>query len=71
MSDDGFLMIPGEEPDATFGGHYMFVFPHPVFWSHGQAAGMPFEETNAKYGKVFHASTPDRRIATVERAGRL
>ena len=27
FSDRDFLLIPGEEPDANFGGHYMFVFP--------------------------------------------
>ena len=29
FSDRDFLLIPGEEPDANFGGHYMFVFPRP------------------------------------------
>lgn len=58
VSDTGFLMIPGEEPDATLGGHYMFVLSHPVFWSHGPASGLPFEENNPQYGKVYHTSTP-------------
>ncbi len=34
LSDRDFLLIPGEEPDANFGGHYMFVFPKPVYFTH-------------------------------------
>jgi hypothetical protein len=58
VSDNGFLMIPGEEPDATLGGHYMFVLSHPVFWSHAPSSKLKFEETDPAYGKVFHTSTP-------------
>ena len=58
VSDDGFLMIPGEEPDATLGGHYMFVLPHPLYWSHAPAKGLPYSDTDARYGRVFHTSTP-------------
>lgn len=58
VSDDGFLMIPGEEPDATLGGHYMFVLPRPLYWSHAPGPGQKFEDTDARFGKVFHTSTP-------------
>ena len=34
FSDRDFLIIPGEEPDATLGGHYMFLFPKPVYYTH-------------------------------------
>ena len=34
FSDRDLLLIPGEEPDANFGGHYMFVFPKPLFFTH-------------------------------------
>ena len=56
------LLIPGEEPDANFGGHYMFVFPKPIFFTHVKLPakgpqGQPFEETLAPYGKVYHTTT--------------
>ena len=38
-SDRDFLIIPGEEPNAHFGGHYTTVFPRPVYWTHVRAAG--------------------------------
>ncbi|MGH8338267.1 MAG: hypothetical protein ACRETL_15915, partial [Gammaproteobacteria bacterium] len=36
---------------------YMFVFPHPVFWSKVRAPGHEFEETDPPYGKVYHVSS--------------
>jgi len=57
FSDRDFLLIPGEEPDANFGGHYMFLFPHPVFFTHlkqpaKSATDQPFFENG-----VYHTTT--------------
>ena len=38
FSDREFLLIPGEEPDATLGGHYITIMPHPVYWSQTRAS---------------------------------
>jgi len=62
FSDRDFLLIPGEEPDANFGGHYMFVFPKPLYFTHVKLPakgpeGQPFEETLPRYGKVYHTTT--------------
>jgi len=57
FSDNDFLLIPGEEPDANFGGHYMFVFPKPIYWSHVQEKGQQFEQNESGYGTVFHSGS--------------
>jgi hypothetical protein len=62
FSDRDFLLIPGEEPDANFGGHYMFLFPHPVFFTHVKQpakgpANQPFLENAASFGSVYHTTT--------------
>jgi len=65
FSDRDFLIIPGEEPDATFGGHYMFLFPRPVYYTHAPLRGgaaqppQPYVENIAPYGKVYHTSSPE------------
>jgi len=63
LSDRDFLIIPGEEPDATFGGHYMFLFPKPVYYTHAPlgrpAPPQPYAENVAPYGKVYHTSSPE------------
>ena len=38
FSDRDLLLIPGEEPDRNFGGHYMFMFPQPLFFTHAKEA---------------------------------
>ena len=57
FSDNDFLLIPGEEPDANLGGHYMFVFPQPLYWSHVRTGDQKFVENNGTYGKVYHSGS--------------
>lgn len=61
-SDDDFLLIPGEEGNDFLGlklqgkhpGHWMSLFPRPVYWTMTRAAEQPFVEEIAPYGKVYH-----------------
>jgi hypothetical protein len=73
FSDKDFLIIPGEEPDASLGGHYMFLFPKPVYYTHAPpglgrsgstrpAAAQPYTEDVAPYGKVYHTSSPETEM---------
>lgn len=76
FSDRDFLIIPGEEPDANFGGHYMFVFPRPLFFTHVKEpakgpAGQPFQETLAAYGKVYHTTTAANELDLLKRENGL
>jgi hypothetical protein len=61
FSDYDFLLIPGEEPDANFGGHYMFVFPKPVYFTHLRKPttppAQPYAENLPEWGKVYHTSS--------------
>ncbi|MEO8416810.1 MAG: hypothetical protein ABI472_24310, partial [Ginsengibacter sp.] len=60
LSDTNFLLLPGEEPNEFFGGHWLAFFPKPVYWIMSGKAGMPIERNNLKYGKVYHiADTAD------------
>ena len=71
FSDRDMLLIPGEEPDANFGGHYMFVFPKPVFFTHVKEPaqgpkGQPFEENAAPYGTTYHTTTAATELTLLE-----
>lgn len=61
FSDRDFLLIPGEEPDANFGGHYMFLFPKPVYFTHLRKPetppAQPYSELIQPFGKVYHTAT--------------
>lgn len=75
-SDKDFLVIPGEEPDANFGGHYLFMFPKPVYFTHLKRpettpAAQPFTESLAPYGTVYHASTAAQELDLLKRENGL
>jgi hypothetical protein len=70
-SDRDFLIMPGEEPDANFGGHYTTVFPRPVYWTHVRTEGQKFEENHPKYGKVYHAGNAPEELQLLQREGGL
>ena len=61
-SDDKLLLIPGEEINDFLGlkitgkhpGHWMSLFPRPVYWTQTRAPDQPFVENHPQYGKVYH-----------------
>jgi hypothetical protein len=61
-SDDKLLLIPGEEGNDFLGvkiqgkhpGHWMSLFPKPVYWTMVREADQPFVEEIPPYGKVYH-----------------
>lgn len=73
FSDRDFLLMPGEEPDRNFGGHYMFLFPKPLFFTHAKEASQrkqPLTEDLPAYGKVYHtASASDELTMLNKEAG--
>jgi hypothetical protein len=71
FSDRRFLLIPGEEPDANFGGHYISFMPRPVYWSHAQGAGQQFTADDPQYGKVYHVSNAAEELEMLRREGGL
>lgn len=54
LSSANFLLLPGEEPNEFFGGHWLQFFPKPVYWIMSRKPGTPFETTDAKRGKIYH-----------------
>ncbi|MGC8643117.1 MAG: hypothetical protein ACP5XB_24930 [Isosphaeraceae bacterium] len=62
LSDNQFLLIPGEEANVYLGlaapgrhpGHWLYLFPRPVYWTMKRAGGQPFREDDPRYGTVYH-----------------
>ena len=59
LSDRDFLLIPGEEPNAFLGGHYMMLLPHPVLWTHAptRSEGQLLTENDPQLGRVYHTAS--------------
>lgn len=69
FSDRDFLLIPGEEPDRNFGGHYMFLFPHALYFTHAKEGGsskQPLTEALPGYGKVYHVDSAQDELEVLK-----
>jgi hypothetical protein len=58
-SDKDFLVLPWEEPNVYFGGHYNVLFPKPVYFTRVRKEGQPFTEMDPTYGKVYHLGSSE------------
>ncbi|HTN22304.1 MAG TPA: hypothetical protein VL125_17630 [Pelobium sp.] len=53
LSDKNFLLLPGEEPNEFFGGHWMQLFPKPVYWIMSRKPDQPFVTDSVGFGKIY------------------
>ncbi|MCZ6795927.1 MAG: hypothetical protein O7J95_20155, partial [Planctomycetota bacterium] len=79
LSDDELLFIPGEEVNTFLGirqpgkhpGHWMSLFPRPVYWIMKREEGQPFVESHPRYGKVYRVGSPEDVVRLLDREGGL
>jgi hypothetical protein len=65
-SHGNFLLLPGEEPNEFFGGHWLEFFPKPVYWVMSRKDGVPFVAEDNRYGKVYHIRDKDDMLKLLE-----
>jgi hypothetical protein len=75
-SDDRLLFIPGEEanaqlnipaPKGTPSGHWLYLFPKPVYLTLVRPPGAPLSEEIAPYGTVYHAGSEADMVEILRR----
>jgi hypothetical protein len=66
LSGGNFLLLPGEEPNNFFGGHWMNIFPKPVYWLMSREKDQPFVEDHPEYGKVYRVGNKDEMLKLLE-----
>lgn len=66
LSGKDFLLIPGEEPNEFFGGHWLQIFPKPVYWIMSRPKEVPFVENKPGYGKVYHIGDKNDMLKLLE-----
>ncbi|OAI56558.1 hypothetical protein AYO49_00730 [Verrucomicrobiaceae bacterium SCGC AG-212-N21] len=79
LSDDKFLVIPGEEANQHLGipfpgrhpGHWMLLFPKPVYWTMVRGKDEPFVEQHPEYGTVYHVGDRDEMVDLIKRENGL
>ena len=76
FSDDRLLFIPGEEanahlnmpaPKGTHAGHWLYLFPKPVYLTLVRPEGAPLAEEIAPYGTVYHAGSEADMVEILRR----
>jgi hypothetical protein len=67
LSNDQFLLLPGEEPNVHLGGHWISFFPKPVNWLLHPPEGTPFEQEVEGLGKVYAVHNADEIQLLMER----
>ena len=73
LSDDDFLLMPGEEINEYLGlprpgkhaGHWMSIFPRPVYWFQKRNADQPFTEEIPGYGRVYRVGSREEMVKLI------
>lgn len=66
LSDDNFLLLPGEEANNFYGGHWLAFFPKPVYWVMSRKGEQPFLSEQPKLGKVYHIGNQEEMLKLLE-----
>lgn len=69
QSDENFLLIPSEEANVHFGGHWALVFPKPVYWWMSRPEGGRFAAKHPRYGTVYSSADAAELLELVRREG--
>jgi hypothetical protein len=71
LSSKDFLLLPGEEPNEFFGGHWLQFFPKPVYWIMARNEGKPFVTDDPTYGKVYRISNETEMLDLLKKENGL
>ena len=67
LSGDDFLLLPGEEPNEFFGGHWLAFFPRPVYWIMSHKPGDAFVTDDPVRGKVYRVGSAAEMLDLLQR----
>jgi hypothetical protein len=73
LSDRNFLVMPEEEVNSYFDGHWYLMTPKPIYFTHAGAAekGKPYVEDVPGYGKVYHIASAEDMLKFVNETGSI
>lgn len=72
LSDKTLLLLPGEEANAHYEGHWNLLLPRPVYWFMKRKPEERFEEgTQGTAREVYRTGNPDDMLKLIQREGGL
>jgi hypothetical protein len=67
QSGPDFLLMPAEEANVHFGGHWGLAFPKPVLWRMSRAPEQKYREKDPTYGSVYNVADAAELLDLVRR----
>jgi hypothetical protein len=67
LSDESFLLLPGEEPNVHLGGHWISLFPRPVLWVLNRPDDTPFQQPDAAGEPIYHVGSAEDVLDLMQR----
>lgn len=71
LSSKEILLLPGEEPNEFFGGHWLQLFPKPVYWIMSRKEEKPLVTDDPAYGKVYRVSNENEMLDLLKKENGL
>ena len=71
ISSKEILLLPGEEPNEFFGGHWLQLFPKPVYWIMSRNDESSFVTDDPIYGKVYRISNETEMLDLLKKENGL
>ena len=74
LSDKNFLVMPQEEVNSYFDGHWYLMTPKPIYFTHSgteEEKSRPFVEDVPGYGKVYHIASAEQMLKFVNETGSI
>lgn len=71
LSSKEILLLPGEEPNEFFGGHWLQIFPKPVYWIMSRNDEKPFVTDDPIYGKVYRIANETEMLDLLKKENGL
>ena len=74
LSDGDLLLMPGEEANVYLGlpqpgqdgGHWLYFFPRPVYWTMTRRKGQQFREQDLNFGPVYNVGNRGDMLKLLE-----
>jgi hypothetical protein len=71
LSSSKILILPGEEPNEFLGGHWMQMFPKPVYWIMSRKEDQPMITEHPQFGKVYRIANANEMLDLLEKENGL
>jgi hypothetical protein len=71
LSGNDFLLLPGEEANVHYEGHWALLFPRPVYWFMRRSQGETFEEKAGPASRLYRTGNAEDMLKLIQREGGL